>query len=46
VKFCHRHRDQLAAHECSLIDTLLKWRGVPTPKQLEWLARIFKRIAE
>ena len=44
VKYCHRHRDRLAEHECGLIDTLMKWRGTPTPKQLEWLGRIVQRI--
>jgi hypothetical protein len=44
VKFCHRHRDQLAEHECGLVNTLMRWKGTPTPKQLDWLARIVQRI--
>jgi hypothetical protein len=41
VRFCDRHRDQLEGHECGLIDTLMRWRGTPTPKQL---GRIVQRI--
>jgi hypothetical protein len=44
VAFCDRHRDQLFGQESGLIDTLLRWRGVPTPKQMEWLGRIMERI--
>jgi hypothetical protein len=44
VKFCHRHRDQLFGSEHGLIDTLLKWQGMPTPKQLDWLGRIIERM--
>jgi hypothetical protein len=44
VKFCHRHRDHLFGKEPGLIDTLMKWKGMPTPRQMEWLARIVARI--
>jgi hypothetical protein len=41
---CDRHRDELSTTECGLIDTLLRWRGTPTPKQLDWLLIIHQRI--
>jgi hypothetical protein len=44
AKFCHSNRDQLIGQEHGLIDTLLKWKGMPTPKQLDWLARVVARI--
>jgi hypothetical protein len=44
AKFCHRHRDQLVGQEHGRIDTLMKWKGMPTPRQLDWLTRIVQRI--
>jgi hypothetical protein len=41
---CDRHRNALSTTECGLIDTLLRWRGTPTAKQLDWLLIIHQRI--
>jgi hypothetical protein len=42
--FCDQHRDALSESEKGLITTLLRWRGTPTPKQVDWLTLIVTRL--
>jgi len=36
--------DELSVKERGFIDTLSRWRGAPTPKQIKWLTDIYERL--
>ena len=44
VLFCRRRWDLLSERERSLIESLERWRGTPTDKQLAFLRNVFTRI--
>ena len=45
VLLCRRHINLLSERERSLIESLERWRGTPTVKQLVFLKNIFIRIS-
>ena len=44
LRVCHDCSDELSVKERGLIDTLSRWRGAPTPKQIKWLTDIYERL--
>jgi hypothetical protein len=44
TRFCSRRWDLLSERERSLIESLERWRGTPTDKQLAFLRNVFTRI--
>lgn len=42
--YCAQHSDLLQQRERDLVDTLQRWKGAPTDKQLAWLAAIYQRL--
>jgi hypothetical protein len=39
-----RYADELSPKERGFIETLARWRGEPTPKQIKWLTDIYERL--
>jgi hypothetical protein len=44
LRVCHDCSDELSVKERGFIDTLSRWRGAPTPKQIKWLTDIYERL--
>jgi len=44
LRVCHDCSDELSVKERGFIDTLSRWRGAPTPKQIKWLTGIYERL--
>jgi hypothetical protein len=44
LRVCHDCSDGLSVKERGLIDTLSRWRGAPTRKQIKWLTDIYERL--
>jgi hypothetical protein len=45
VAYCQMRRLELSPREREFIDTLAKWRRVPTERQQDWLIDIYVRLA-
>src|SRR5215470_10768514 len=41
---CCDRSDELSVKERGFIDTISRWRGAPTPKQIKWLTDIHERL--
>jgi len=46
VRHCRSNSDQLSAKERDFVESLMRWRGKPTEKQLIWLTAISERLRE
>ena len=44
VLFCRRNWDLLLDRERGLVESLERWRGTPTAKQLAFLKNVFTRV--
>ena len=44
--WCAQHPEFLSARELEFITSLKRWRGTPTPKQLDWLNAIEEKIRD
>jgi hypothetical protein len=42
--WCAEHSGHLTARELEFITSLARWRGYPTPKQMDWLEAIEEKI--
>lgn len=45
VQICSARADRLNTKERAFVRSLVRWRGEPTEKQLNWLADLFERVA-
>jgi hypothetical protein len=43
LRVCHDYRDELSVKERGFIDTLSRWRGQPTERQMAWLSSLYER---
>src|SRR5262249_51209541 len=46
VRHCRSKGDRLSAKERDFVDSLMRWRGKPTERQLIWLTAISERLRE
>jgi len=44
LSVCRDCSDELSVKERGFIDTLSRWLGAPTPKQIKWLTDIYERL--
>jgi hypothetical protein len=44
--WCAQHSEFLSARELEFITSLARWRGHPTPKQMDWLRAIEEKIRD
>jgi hypothetical protein len=46
VDVCANHPGHFTWKEQQFLETLQRWRGEPTPKQMNWLIALFERVHE
>jgi hypothetical protein len=44
LRVCHDWSDELSVKERGFINTLSRWRGAPTLKQIKWLTDMDERL--
>ena len=46
VDACTNHPGRFTSKERQFLQTMQRWHGTPTPKQLNWLVALFERVRE
>jgi hypothetical protein len=44
--FCRKHAQSLTERERAFVLSMVKWRGEPSERQIDWLLAIFERVRE